>query len=34
MDDPEGVLEGSGKQLRHIKIMSMANYKKWFNRAF
>jgi hypothetical protein len=22
MDDPEGVLEGSGKQLRHIKIKS------------
>ena len=24
MDDPEGVLEGSGKQLRHIKIKSQA----------
>jgi Domain of unknown function (DU1801) len=25
MDDPEGVLEGSGKQLRHIKIRSQAD---------
>ena len=25
MDDPEGVLEGSGKQLRHIKIKSQAD---------
>ena len=25
MDDPEGVLEGSGKQLRHIKIKSPAD---------
>ena len=25
MDDPQGVLEGSGKQLRHIKIKSQAD---------
>jgi hypothetical protein len=25
MDDPDGVLEGSGKQLRHIKIKSQAD---------
>ena len=25
MDDPEGVLEGGGKQLRHIKIKSQAD---------
>jgi len=25
MDDPEGVLKGSGKQLRHIKIRSQAD---------
>src|ERR1700680_157337 len=25
MDDPEGVLEGSGKKLRHIKIRSQAD---------
>jgi len=25
MDDPEGVLEGSGKQFRHIKIKSQAD---------
>ena len=25
MDDPEGVLEGSGKQMRHIKIKSKAD---------
>jgi hypothetical protein len=25
MDDPQGILEGSGKQLRHIKIKSQAD---------
>jgi hypothetical protein len=25
MDDPEGILEGSGKRLRHIKIKSQAD---------
>jgi hypothetical protein len=25
MDDPEGVLKGSGKQLRHMKIRSQAD---------
>jgi hypothetical protein len=25
MDDPEGILEGDGKQLRHIKIKSQAD---------
>jgi len=34
MDDPEGVLEGSGKQLRHIRISSQADLGTPIVRAY
>ena len=31
LDDPEGLLEGSGKQMRHVKIRTHADIKRhWF----
>ena len=34
LDDPDGVLQGSGRQVRHIRIASTADLRKPVVRAF